>query len=144
LHSHHIFPQSLLYSSGYDADNHVHRQMVNEIANRAYLTAASNIRYRTRRPADYLPTIEAKYPGALAKQFIPMDPALWKVERYEDFLEARRELLARKLNEHLAALITEPEEVKHRPIAETGEARRECRARVQKYVPMGCRTEAAQ
>jgi hypothetical protein len=118
LHSHHIFPQSLLYRSGYDADNHVHRQMVNEIANRAYLTAASNIPLSDTEPADYLPTIEAKYPGALAKQFVPMDPTLWKVGRYEDFLNARRELLARKLNEHLGALIAEPEEVRHRPIAE--------------------------
>jgi hypothetical protein len=118
LHSHHIFPQSLLYSSGYDADNHVHRQMVNEIANRAFLTAASNIPLSNAEPNDYLPTIEAKYPGALAKQFIPMDPALWKIDRYEDFLNARRDLLARKLNEHLQALIAEPEEVRHRPIAE--------------------------
>jgi hypothetical protein len=38
--------------------------------------------------------IEEKYPGALARQFIPMDPALWKVERYADFISARRELLA--------------------------------------------------
>ena len=42
-HSHHIFPQSLLYESGFDADNYVHRQTVNEIANRAFLTASSNI-----------------------------------------------------------------------------------------------------
>jgi hypothetical protein len=43
VHSHHIFPQSLLYNSGFDAENHVHRQMVNEIANRAFLTASSSI-----------------------------------------------------------------------------------------------------
>jgi hypothetical protein len=118
VHSHHIFPQSLLYGSGFDADNHVHRQMVNEIANRAFLTAASNIPLSNTEPSVYLPTIEAKYPGALARQFIPMDPALWRIERYADFLSARRELLARKLNEHLTALIAEPEEVRHRPIAE--------------------------
>jgi hypothetical protein len=118
VHSHHIFPQSLLYKSGFDADNHVHRQKVNEIANRAFLTAASNIPLSDTEPSEYLPTIESKYPGALAKQFIPMDPALWKIDRYEDFLRARRDLLARKLNEHLQALIAEPEEVKHRPIAE--------------------------
>jgi hypothetical protein len=118
VHSHHIFPQSLLYSSGFDADNHVHRQMVNEIANRAFLTASSNIPLSNTEPSNYLPTIEANYPGALAKQFIPTDPALWKIDRYEDFLKARRELLARKLNEHLQMLIAEPEEVRHRPIAE--------------------------
>jgi len=118
LHSHHIFPQALLYRSGFDADNHVHRQMVNEIANRAFLTAASNIPLSDADPSAYLPTMEAKYPGALAKQFIPMDPSLWKVEHYDKFLNARRELLALKLNEYLASLIAEPEEVRHRPISE--------------------------
>lgn len=118
LHSHHIFPQSLLYKNGYDPDNHVHRQSVNEIANRAFLTAASNIPLGDAEPSAYLPTIEEKYPGALAKQFIPKDPSLWHVDRYEDFLNARRELLSRKLNEYLAAMITDPTPVKHRPISE--------------------------
>ena len=96
----------------------MHRQMVNEIANRAYLTAASNIPLSDTEPSVYLPTVEAKYPGALAKQFIPMVPELWKVDRYADFLAARCQMLARKLNEYLDALIAEPEEVRHRPIAE--------------------------
>lgn len=90
LHSHHIFPQALLYKSGWDADNYVHRQTVNEIANRAFLTATSNMELSTTEPSVYLPTIEAKYPGALASQFIPTDPDLWHVNRYPDFLAARR------------------------------------------------------
>ena len=118
IHSHHIFPQALLYRSGLDADNYMHRQKVNEIANRAFLTAASNIPLGDTEPSEYLPAIDEKYPGALAKQFIPMEPALWSVGRYEDFLTARRELLARKANEYLNGLIAEPEVVKHRPIAE--------------------------
>ncbi len=118
VHSHHIFPQALLYRSGLDADNYMHRQMVNEIANRAFLTAASNVPLSDTEPSVYLPTIETKYPGALTRQFIPMDPALWRVDRYADFLSARRDLLARKLNEYMSALIAEPEEVRHRPIGE--------------------------
>ena len=44
IHSHHIFPQALLYrEGGYDAENHLHRQIVNEIANRAFLTGPTNI-----------------------------------------------------------------------------------------------------
>jgi hypothetical protein len=116
LHSHHIFPQGLLYKSGWDADNYVHRQTVNEIANRAFLTATSNIVLSATEPSAYLPKIEAKYPGALESQFIPTDPELWHVNRYTDFLAARRNLLARKLNEYMAGLIAEPEEVIHRPI----------------------------
>jgi len=34
-----------------------------------------------------LPEIEAKYPGALEKQFIPTDTALWKMDRYEDSID---------------------------------------------------------
>ncbi len=36
VHSHHIFPASLLYKNNYDTDNHLHRKIVNEIANRAF------------------------------------------------------------------------------------------------------------
>jgi len=110
LHSHHIFPQGLLYKSGWDANNYVHKQTVNEIANRAFLTATSNIGLSTTEPSIYLPNIEAKYPGALESQFIPTDPELWHVNRYTDFLAARRNLLARKLNEYMGHLIAEPEE----------------------------------
>jgi len=66
IHSHHIFPQAVLYNEGsFSVDNHVHRQLVNEIANRAFLTGDSNLDLGTRKPAEYLPEIEAKYPGAL-------------------------------------------------------------------------------
>jgi len=40
IHSHHIFPTSILYSQGdYDSENHLHKKIVNEIANRAFLTS---------------------------------------------------------------------------------------------------------
>jgi len=118
IHSHHIFPQSLLYQDGWDAENHVHRQAVNEIANRAFLTATTNIEISNTEPAEYLPMVRDKFPGALVSQFIPIDPELWKLDRYSDFLEARRDMIARKLNEFMDGLITEPEATHHRPIAE--------------------------
>ena len=117
-HSHHIFPQGLLYKSGWDSDNYLHRQLVNEIANRAFLTASSNASLADTEPAEYLPRVEERYPGALAGQFIPSDIRLWRVENYRDFLEARREMLACKINEHLSALIAEPEEARHRSVAD--------------------------
>lgn len=116
IHNHHIFPQSVLYKNGYDPDNHLHRKIVNEIANRAFLTAETNLSISNKLPEEYLPEVESRYPGALPKQFIPMDPLLWKVERFPDFLEARRELIARKINEFMSALIAEPEIVRERPI----------------------------
>ena len=99
IHSHHIFPQALLYRSGYDPENHLHKQIVNEIANRAFLTGPSNISLSDREPSSYLPEIEAKYPGALQKQFIPLDRSLWETDRFEDFLEARRVKIADALND---------------------------------------------
>jgi len=117
-HSHHIFPVSVLYKNGYDPENHLHRKIVNEIANRASLSAETNLKLSAAMPEEYLPQVEEKYPGALVRQFIPMDPALWKVERYADFLAARRELIALKTNEFMRSLISEPEIVAERPILE--------------------------
>ncbi len=118
LQSHHIFPQAHLYRNGWDSDNYTHRQAVNEIANRAFLTATSNKSISAKPPAEYLPAIEERYPGALSAQFIPVEPELWKVERFSDFLAARREIMARKLNEFMVGLISEPEETHQRPITD--------------------------
>lgn len=118
VHSHHIFPTSYLYANGYDTDNHLHRKIVNEIANRAYLTAETNQSISNKAPEVYLPEIEERYPGALAKQFIPMQPELWKAHRFPEFLEARRLLIATKYNEYLLSLISKPVKVKDKPIVE--------------------------
>jgi uncharacterized protein YaaQ len=118
IHNHHIFPQSLLYRSDYDRDNHLHRKIVNEIANRAMLTAETNLELSNTPPAEYLPQVEERFPGALHRQFIPMDPALWEVERFADFMEARRAIIACKINEFMVALLSEPEVWHERPISE--------------------------
>ncbi len=118
FHWHHIFPTSILYRTRYDSDNHLHRKIVNEIANLAFLTATSNVALGTKLPEEYFPEVEERYPGALSRQFIPMQPELWKLERFEDFLEARRQLMARKINEYMDALVQEPLSSKERPIQE--------------------------
>jgi len=118
IHSHHIFPQSLLYEGEYDSESYLDRQKVNEIANRAFLTANTNLTISNKFPGKYLPGVEQNYPGALASQFVPVDPSLWELDRYKDFLAARRELIARKLNEFMKSLISEPEETHERSIAE--------------------------
>jgi len=116
--SHHIFPTSILYRNGYDSENHLHRKIVNEIANRAFLTGDSNRSISNSLPEEYLPLVEENYPGALVKQFIPMQPELWKVNRYPDFLEARRNLIALKINEYFNSLITKPLKIKEKSIDE--------------------------
>jgi len=113
INSHHIFPTSLLYSSGkYSSENHLHKKIVNEIANRGFLTSSSNIQISNNTPAEYLKEVENKYPGALEKQFIPTDPTLWELDRYEDFLAKRRELIADAINEFMTKLLIDVPEKK--------------------------------
>jgi hypothetical protein len=118
IHYHHIFPTSRLYAKGYDPDNLLERSIVNEIANRAFLTAETNLELSNKLPEDYLPKVEEMYPGALTRQFIPMDTTLWKIENFKDFLEARRNLIALKINEYMDSLITVPVIAHEKTIAE--------------------------
>lgn len=118
IHNHHIFPTSRLYQGRFDQDNLMHRATVNEIANRAFLTADTNLEIKNRYPEDYLPEVEGHFPGALAHQFVPMDPYLWKIDNYREFLDARRSLIAMKINEFMDSLVAEPVIVHLKPISE--------------------------
>jgi hypothetical protein len=100
LHIHHIFPKALLYDHGYS------RAEVNALANFCFLTQDANLTISDQDPATYLPQIEGDHPGALASQWVPMDSNLWRIERYRDFLAARRELLAQAANAFLESLLT--------------------------------------
>ena len=100
LQVHHIFPKAVLYDAGYP------RSQVNAVANFCFLTQDTNLAIGKRRPEDYFPEVEKKHPGVLASQWIPDDLALWRIDRYLDFLAARRELLAGAANAFLGALRT--------------------------------------
>ncbi|WP_227354188.1 GmrSD restriction endonuclease domain-containing protein [Haladaptatus salinisoli] len=106
LESHHIFPKSRLYEE-YDAGQSEHRKLVNEIANRAFLTPETNKKLGDTLPEAYLPEVKESHPDALKSQFIPDNPELWKVENYEDFLAKRREKLATAINDYMESLITD-------------------------------------
>ncbi len=99
LELHHIFPKSQLYKHGYD------RPQVNALANFCFLSKGTNLAIRDRFPEAYFPRVEANHPGALVSQWIPMDPTLWKIENYRDFLEARKNLLAEETNLRLIELL---------------------------------------
>ena len=100
LEIHHIFPKSQLYSRGYS------RAMVNSLANYCFLTQATNLNISNTLPEVYFPQIEAKHPGALASQWVPMDTELWQIENYPDFLAERQRLLAKAANVFLDSLLT--------------------------------------
>ena len=53
----------------------------------------------------YFPEVESAHPGALASQWIPMDPALWQIENFRDFLDARKALLAAEVNPRMEELL---------------------------------------
>ncbi|MFC6083734.1 GmrSD restriction endonuclease domain-containing protein [Sphaerisporangium aureirubrum] len=98
LQVHHIFPKAVLHKAGYD------RSEVNAIANFCFLTQDTNLVIGKRTPEEYFVEVEGKHPDVLASQWIPDDPDLWRVERYPDFLSARRELLAQAVQSFLTEL----------------------------------------
>lgn len=101
LEVHHIFPKAQLYNSKLE----YRRPEVNALANFCFQTKETNLEISDRLPEEYFPKFEARHPGGLASQWIPMDPSLWKLERFRDFLEARKELLAAELNRRMEDLL---------------------------------------
>lgn len=99
LELHHIFPKAVLYKAGYK------RPQVNAVANFCFLTKDTNLQISDRPPAEYFPEIEERFPGALASQWIPQDPELWKAADYLGFLEERKRLLADAINHFLSELL---------------------------------------
>lgn len=110
LQVHHIFPRAALYAAGYP------RSQVNAVANYCFLTRETSLVIAKREPAEYCGAVEARHPGALASQWIPQDQALWTVDRYPDFLAARRELLAAAANRLLGRLRSGSTAVSSRPL----------------------------
>ncbi|MEM4780329.1 MAG: DUF262 domain-containing protein [Halalkalicoccus sp.] len=104
LESHHIFPKNKLYDK-YDSGESLHRKIVNEIANRAFLTPETNKKIGDRLPEEYLPETVANHPSALSSQFILENEELWKIENYEGFLAKRRDLLADAINDYMEDLV---------------------------------------
>ena len=115
IQSHHIFPASILWKTGrYNSDNSLHRIIVNDIANRAFLTANTNSSIiSNREPKEYFPMIINNYgEKALKNQLIPLDNNLWEIENYEQFLSKRRRIIAEEINKYIDSFITEEKEKK--------------------------------
>ncbi len=102
LEVHHIFPKARLYAA--KALN-FRKPEVNALANFCFQTKETNLKISDDLPEEYFPKIEAAHPGALASQWIPNDPDLWKIDRFRDFLVARQELLAVELNSQMEKLL---------------------------------------
>ena len=99
LELHHIFPKSKLREYGY-----LPQKEANAVANFTFLFQKTNRNIGAKLPEVYFPHYEEKHPGVLASHWIPMDPELWKIENYRDFLAARRNKLAEAANNFLDEL----------------------------------------
>ena len=119
LELHHIFPKAQLKARGYMA----HKE-VNAVANFTFLFKKTNREISAKLPEVYLPKYESDHPGVLASHWIPMDPKLWKIENYRDFLAARRELLAKAANDFLDQLYHGTMPAAHEPTVTRNQAAR--------------------
>lgn len=82
---HHIFPKAIL--SG------LSKELINDVGNMTITTENTNRRLLSERPKNYI----AKIPPEIIKtHFISDNPDLWKIEKYEQFLQERRELLKKQ------------------------------------------------
>jgi hypothetical protein len=69
----------------------------------AFITGQTNRRLSNKEPTIYLPSIVAKQgQESLDAQLIPKDVELLKMDSYRAFLKARRESLARCMNDFIA------------------------------------------
>ena len=107
----HIFPYSQLKSAGYGWGNRVKYALAQEFTNRAILTQIANRTKSDSDAADYLASVRHKFPKALELQCIPLDETLWRIENFEEFLEARRNVLAEHLNKFLSNITNTEETV---------------------------------
>jgi hypothetical protein len=97
---HHIFPRAVLRKADYD------KSEINEIANMAFISGRANRRISAKPPVIYLASvIENRGENALQTQAIPLNTSMWATERYREFLERRREMLAQAVNDFVAASV---------------------------------------
>lgn len=109
IERHHIFPQAVLTKAGHS------KGKIDHGANLAFISARTNKWINKRPPSDYIPALIAEsseddsedhVTAELEKQCIPTDPELWEVDRYDDFLVRRRELISQRLAEFLGTADT--------------------------------------
>lgn len=95
LQVHHIFPRARL-------EDHYDTREINDIANFAFISAATNNWIRARKPSIYVPEFsEERGNEIFSNQCIPTEPSLLEIEAYPQFLVKRRQMMAESLNKFL-------------------------------------------
>ena len=97
LQFHHIFAKGILKEGYPDRE-------ADDIANLCFIAGKTNRQISDKSPREYFsPMIEKSGVVAFEAQCIPTDPALLGVEDYKLFLQQRRILVAKRLNDFLGA-----------------------------------------
>jgi hypothetical protein len=102
LERHHLFPRAYLESNGIDDRRHI-----NQMANYALLEWPDNIDISDKAPSIYLPKVLARFDEQTGAKMLA-DHALpegWDNMSYNDFLEARRVLMAEVIRQGFSALL---------------------------------------
>lgn len=100
LHLHHVFPFNFMVANKEGMAQFTlngrnpaeYRRAINDIANLTFLGRERNAAIGDKPPWEYLPLETDR--ATRKAHFIPEDPSLWRPERFEDFLNERRKLIA--------------------------------------------------
>jgi hypothetical protein len=100
LQFHHIFPKSLLKKEGLE------RNEINEMANMAFIGGKANRHILNNPPSKYFSEdiIKTRGKEALTSQLVPLEPKLWRMEHYQDFLDFRRKAIVSTINDFISTL----------------------------------------
>ena len=103
IERHHLFPRSFLEGSGISS-----RQQINQIANYAYVEWQDDIEIGGQEPAQYTPLMTDGISGNNLKRMYELNaiPDGWERMDYDEFLQERRELMARVIREGYQRLTT--------------------------------------
>jgi len=99
IEEHHFFPRSLLKNVGFDKDK---RELLPNIT---FINPGTNKRLRDA-PHVYVDKYKIDMED-LKKQLIPLDRDLWKLDKYEIFIEKRAESIATNINNYMRKLYPE-------------------------------------
>lgn len=96
---HHIIPKDLLQKAGYPKEER------NDIANMAFISKRTNLFISNKRPTEYIPNLIDTYGSSMFDPHgIPLQPELWELENYKNFLRTRRETIVKIINNYMESV----------------------------------------
>jgi hypothetical protein len=95
---HHIMPKSHLRNLGHDIKS------INDLSNLTFIGGKTNRDISNKLPSEYLNEILKKRGEVIFKDnYIPSDTTLWDLAEFESFLNYRRSVIVKEINEFIEA-----------------------------------------